>query len=142
MSQCDLFDTPAKSKAASNGQQVPRHRITCRVIEIDEAKLVKVLGIHNPKGAAYSAWRRLSRRNPDLTPRDIACAIREVRLMAELWVDAVAAELDRLAPHSLRRPTYQHRRRRLTWRQPSARRRIPSIRPSVPAAIPAASPTE
>ncbi len=138
----DLFEAPPKSKASNGPGASKAHAITCRVIEIDEAKLVKVLGIHNPKGAAYSVWRRLSRKNPSLTPRDIAHAVREVRLMAELWVDELAAQLDKLEPHSLKRPTYQRRKRRLAWRLPNARRRVPSVRPTVSAPTPATSPAE
>jgi hypothetical protein len=93
----DLFGTSPKSKANGNG-----HRITCRTITIGEADL-RMLGIHNAKGASYSVYRRLARKNPALTPSDIAHAVRDVRLMAELWVDEVAASLDRLQPYSLRR---------------------------------------
>jgi hypothetical protein len=92
--------------------------ILCRSVSIDEAELLKILGIHNPAGAAYSAYRRLSKKHPDLTPRDIARAVREVRLFSELWVDAVAARLDTLQPHALRRPRYRRRHRRLTWPRP------------------------
>ena len=59
-----------------------------------------------------------TRKHPDLTPHDIARAVREVRLMAELWIDAVAARLASLQPHNLRRPVYRPRRRRLAWPQP------------------------
>jgi hypothetical protein len=109
----DLFGTPAKSKTGSNG-----HKITCRIIAVREAELLRMLGIHNASRAAYSVYRRLSRKNPELIPSDVACAVREVRPMAELWIDEVAASLDRLRPHSLRRPVYRRRYRRLTWPQP------------------------
>jgi hypothetical protein len=76
MSQLHIFDD---TRAKSNGNGV-RPSITCRVIEIDEAELLKVLNIHNAHGAAYSAFRRLYRKHLDLTPRDVARAVREIRL--------------------------------------------------------------
>jgi hypothetical protein len=108
-----LVDASAKDKANGNG-----HKITCRTIEVDEAKLLKALGIHNPRRKAYSVFRQLSKADPELTPTDIGRAVREVRLMAELWIDEVATSLGRLQPYSLRRPVYRRRRRRLAWPQP------------------------
>jgi hypothetical protein len=64
-----LVDTSAKGKAG-NG-----HKITCRTIEVDEAKLLKALGIHNPRRKAYSIFRQLSKADPELTPIDIGRAV-------------------------------------------------------------------
>jgi hypothetical protein len=65
-----------------------------------------------------------------LTPADIARAVREIRDMAELWIDEVAARLDKLKPHSLWRPVYRRRRRRLAWPQPRSSLKAPcTVRP-------------
>jgi hypothetical protein len=145
--QYDLLESRTKNKsgngharstkgsvenASFDPSAAPRASIVCRTVTIDEAQLLKVLGVHNAKGAAYSVWRRLSRKNPDLTPRDVARATREIRLMAELWIDEVAAQLDQLAPWSLRRPAYRRRRRRLAWRQPDRPTRS-TVTPATPA---------
>jgi len=120
----DLNDVSAeKSKANGNGHRATA--ITCRVITVDEAELLKILNIHNAGGAAYSVYRRLSKKNPDLKPHDIARAVREIRLMAELWIDEVAARLDQLQPYSVRRPVYRRRRRRLAWLPPRPGLRAP-----------------
>jgi methylphosphotriester-DNA--protein-cysteine methyltransferase len=122
----DLFDAPTKSKSNGNGHPAPTV-IVCRVVGIDEAELLRVLNIHNAEGMARSAWRRLARKHADLTPADVARAIREVRLMAELWIDAVAAEINTLKTH--KRPVYRRRRRRLAFQLPRPTQRAEASAP-------------
>jgi hypothetical protein len=89
--------------------------IVCRTVSIPETELLQALHIHNADKTGYRLYLRLRKRHPDLTPKDVARAVREIRLMAELWIDAVAARLDQLQPYGLRQPRYRRRHRRLHW---------------------------
>ena len=96
--------------------------IVCRTIEIPEAELLEFLHIDDADAAGYQLWRRLFKLNPNLTPHDVAHAVREMRPAVELWIDAVAAKLDRLQPRPRRR---RHRRGRHGRRRHHGSRRHP-----------------
>jgi hypothetical protein len=103
------------STSTTNGGAASPDHIICRTISISEAELLRALRLHDAERAGYQLYRRLSRRHSDITPRDVSYAVRQVRLMAELWIDAVAARLDRLQPYGQRQPRYRRRQRKLPW---------------------------
>jgi hypothetical protein len=79
--------------------------IVCRAISVTETEVLEGSNIDDAAAAGERLYRRLRARNASLTAEDIAFAVRATRLRAEIWIDAVAAHLDR-------RPSRRPRRRR------------------------------